>query len=290
VAIPKALEPTGIILVDKPAGPSSFAVLGGVRSRTRAKTGHAGTLDPFATGLLILLSGRATTMASCFVGLPKRYLTDVDLSRRTTTGDPEGEPLDAHDAPSVAELESALERLRGEIELPIPTASAVKIGGERAYKLHRRGVVVEMPLRRSQVDALVVITYSEGIATLDLRVSSGTYVRSIADALGGHCLTLRRTEVGPFAVEEADAERVRPLDEMLGRIGLTVAEAEAERQRKASSDRAAQEARQAAEAGAGAEANATASGTAARTTHPAAGAARPRAEDATVHDDATGDG
>ena len=100
MAIPKGLEPTGVILVDKPAGPSSFAVLAGVRSRTRAKTGHAGTLDPFATGLLILLSGRATTMASCFVGLPKRYLTDVDLSRRTTTGDPEGEPLEAHDVPS----------------------------------------------------------------------------------------------------------------------------------------------------------------------------------------------
>ena len=106
--------------------------------------------------------------------------------------------------------------LRGEIELPIPTASAVKIGGERAYKLHRQGVAVEMPLRRSQVDALDVIAYTEGIATLDLRVSSGTYVRSIADALGGHCVALRRTEVGPFSVDEADAERVLPLDEALG--------------------------------------------------------------------------
>ena len=99
MAIPKGLEPTGVILVDKPAGPSSFAVLAGVRARTGAKTGHAGTLDPFATGLLLLLSGRATTMASCFVGLPKRYLADVDLSRRTTTGDPEGEPLEPHEPP-----------------------------------------------------------------------------------------------------------------------------------------------------------------------------------------------
>src|SRR6185312_15087751 len=90
MAIPKGLEPTGLILVDKPAGPSSFAVLAGVRSRTGAKTGHAGTLDPFATGLLLLLSGRATRVASCFVGLGKRYLTDVDLTRRTSTGDPEG--------------------------------------------------------------------------------------------------------------------------------------------------------------------------------------------------------
>ncbi len=237
MAIPKGLEPTGVILVDKPAGPSSFAVLAGVRARTRAKTGHAGTLDPFATGLLLLLSGRATTMASCFVGLPKRYLTDVDLTRRTTTGDPEGEPLEPHEPPAIGSLEAALADLRGEVELPIPTASAVKIGGERAYRLHRRGVVVEMPLRRSRVDALDVIAYTNGIATLDLRVSSGTYVRSIADALGGHCVALRRTEVGPFSVDEACAERVLALEDALGRIGLTVVEAEAERRSRAERDR-----------------------------------------------------
>ena len=248
MAIPRGLDPTGVILVDKPAGPSSFAVLAGVRARTGAKTGHAGTLDPFATGLLILLSGRATTMASCFVGLPKRYVTDVDLSRRTTTGDPEGEALDVHEVPTAGSLEAALAGLRGEVELPIPTASAVKIGGERAYKLHRQGVAVEMPLRRSRVDALDVIAYTAGIATLDLRVSSGTYVRSIADALGGHCVSLRRTEVGPFAVEEADAEHVLTLDEALGRIGLTVAEAEAERQQKAQSDRQAHQAKKEQEA------------------------------------------
>ena len=237
MAIPKGLEPTGVILVDKPAGPSSFAVLAGVRSRTRAKTGHAGTLDPFATGLLLLLSGRATTMASCFVGLTKRYLTDVDLSRRTTTGDPEGQPLEEHEPLAAGGLEAALANLCGEVELPIPTASAVKIGGERAYHLHRRGVVVEMPLRRSRVDALDVIAYTNGIATLDLRVSSGTYVRSIAEALGGHCVTLRRTEVGPFSVDEADAEHVLALEDALGRIGLTVAEAEAERRSRAERDR-----------------------------------------------------
>jgi len=237
MAIPKGLDPTGVILVDKPAGPSSFAVLAGVRSRTRAKTGHAGTLDPFATGLLLLLSGRATRLASCFVGLPKRYLTDVDLSYRTTTGDPEGDPLDAHEPPSIAELEVALEALRGDVELPIPTASAVKIGGERAYRLHRKGIEVEMPLRRSRVDALDVIAYTDGIVTLDLAVSSGTYVRSIAEVLGGHCRALRRTEVGPFAIAEADAERVVPIEEALGRVGLTLAEADADRRRRADSDR-----------------------------------------------------
>jgi tRNA pseudouridine55 synthase len=215
---PRGLEPTGIFLVDKPAGRSSFAVVAEVRRRTGAKTGHAGTLDPFATGLLVLLSGRATKLAQCFVGLDKRYLTDVDLRTRTTTGDPEGEDLEPHEAPSAGELEARLAGLRGEIELPVPAASAVKIGGERAYRLHRRGVAVDMPLRRSQVHALDVIDYREGIARLDLYVSSGTYVRAIADALGGHCVTLRRTEVGPFSVDESDPEHVLPLDEALGRL------------------------------------------------------------------------
>ena len=215
---PRGLEPTGIVLVDKPAGPSSFAIVADVRRRTGARTGHAGTLDPFATGLLLLLSGRATKLAGSFVGLDKRYLTDVDLSARTTTGDPEGEELERTEPPSAAELDGRLVGLRGEIELPIPAASAVKIGGERAYRLHREGVAVEMPLRRSRVAALDVIAYTEGVATLDLRVSSGTYVRAIADALGGHCRTLRRLEVGPFSVDEADPERVVPSEEALARV------------------------------------------------------------------------
>jgi len=217
---PRALSPSGIVLLDKPAGPSSFALVRDLRERTGARTGHAGTLDPFATGLLLLLSGAATKLASCFVGLDKRYLTDVDLSSRTTTGDPEGQPGERHEPPSPAALEEALAGLRGEVELPIPAASAVKIGGERAYRLARRGVAVEMPLRRSRVHSLDVIAYRDGIATLDLRVSSGTYVRAIADVLGGHCATLRRTDVGPFRVEEADPERVIPPDEALGRIGV----------------------------------------------------------------------
>jgi tRNA pseudouridine55 synthase len=206
------------VLVDKPAGPSSFAIVAGLRRRTGARTGHAGTLDPFATGLLLLLSGRATKLASCFVGLDKRYLTDVDLTGRTSTGDPEGELLDAHDPPAREELERRLAGLRGEVELPIPAASAVKIGGERAYKLARRGVAVEMPTRRSRVDALDVITYTGDAVRLDLRVSSGTYVRAIADALGGHCRTLRRTEIGPFSVDEADPERIIPPEEALARL------------------------------------------------------------------------
>jgi tRNA pseudouridine55 synthase len=217
---PRGLEPAGIVLWDKPAGPSSFAIVAQLRRRTGARTGHAGTLDPFATGLLLMLSGRATKLASCFVGLDKRYVTEVDLTARTSTGDPEGEVVErAEPPPDFAELERRLEALRGEIELPIPAASAVKIGGERAYRLHRRGVEVEMPLRRSRVDALDVIAYTGSEVELDLRVSSGTYVRAIAHALGGHCRTLRRTEIGPFQVEEADPERVIPSDEALARLG-----------------------------------------------------------------------
>ncbi len=216
---PKGLEPAGIILVDKPAGPSSFGVVNRVRNRTRTKMGHAGTLDPFATGLLVLLSGRATKLAPQFVGLDKRYVTEIDLTATTTTGDPEGEVVEEHEPLAGAELAARLESLRGEIELPIPAASAVKIDGERAYRLHRRGVVVEMPLRRSLVHSLEVVAEGEGSVTLELHVGSGTYVRSIAEALGGHCRTLRRTAVGPFRVEEADEERVLPSNEALGRLG-----------------------------------------------------------------------
>jgi tRNA pseudouridine55 synthase len=215
---PRGLEPTGIVLVDKPAGPSSFAIVADVRRRTGARTGHAGTLDPFATGLLLLLSGRATKLASCFVGLDKRYVTDIDLTARTSTGDPEGEVVGRDEPPTGAELERRLEALRGEVELPIPAASAVKIGGERAYKLARRGIEVEMPTRRSRISALDVITYIDGEVRLDLRVSSGTYVRAVADVLGGHCRTLRRLEIGPFSVDEADPERFIPPAEALARL------------------------------------------------------------------------
>jgi tRNA pseudouridine55 synthase len=200
---PRALDPAGVALVDKPAGPSSFAVVSQIRRLTGARTGHAGTLDPFATGLLLLLSGRATKLTPRLVGLDKRYLTEIDLRARTSTGDPEGDVVETLEPPDDAELERRLGPLRGEIELRIPATSAVKIGGERAYALARRGVVVEMPLRRSLVHELDVVAFTGDAVTLDLRVSSGTYVRAIADALGGHCVSLRRTAVGPFDVADA---------------------------------------------------------------------------------------
>lgn len=195
---------SGLVLVDKPAGPSSFAVVAKLRKRYGTKAGHAGTLDPFATGLLLVLLGSATRLAGYLIGLDKRYMTEIRLGVRTSTGDGEGEVV----AQTPVAARGEIEALRGELELRVPAASAVKIGGERAYRLHRRGVVVEMPVRRSVVHDMRVLRYEPPLAELDLRVSSGTYVRSIADALGGHCRTLRRVAVGPFQVEDADEERV----------------------------------------------------------------------------------
>ena len=210
---PRGLSPSGLVLVDKPEEPSSFALVRDLRDRTGARAGHAGTLDPFASGLLLVLLGASTRLARFLVGLDKRYLTEVDLRSRTSTGDREGEELEALESPPGPELEAAVAGLVGEVELRVPAASAVKVGGERAYKLHRRGVEVDMPLRRSTVHAAELVAYEDGVATLDLRVGSGTYVRAIADALGGHCRSLRRTEVGPFSVEDADDERIlAPVD------------------------------------------------------------------------------
>jgi tRNA pseudouridine55 synthase len=215
---PRALHPSGVILVDKPAGPTSFAIVAATRRRTRARTGHAGTLDPFATGLLLLLSGASTRLQPQFVGLPKRYETAIDLTARTTTGDVEGEAVERHDPPERDGLEEALDALRGAVDLPVPAVSAVKIEGQRAYALHRRGVAVEMPVRTMHVHELQLTRYAEGVAHLELHVSSGTYVRAIAEALGGHCSELRRTEIGPFSVDEADPDLIIPPDDALARI------------------------------------------------------------------------
>jgi tRNA pseudouridine55 synthase len=202
-----------MLLVDKPVGPSSFAVVRRLRNRFGAKAGHAGTLDPLASGLLLVLIGPATRLARYLVGLDKRYVTEVELGRRTTTGDAEGEELERTPLPD--DLEAALERLLGEIELRVPAASAVRVGGERAYRLHRGGTSVEMPVRRSVVHSLELLRYEPPVAELELHVGSGTYVRAIADVLGGHCRSLRRTAVGPFRVEDADETRLLSPSEAL---------------------------------------------------------------------------
>jgi tRNA pseudouridine55 synthase len=212
-------------LIDKPAGMSSHDVVARVRralsdrgpgdthkagrrsSLGRPKTGHAGTLDPFATGLLIVLLGRATKSQQTFMGLPKSYETVARLGARSSTGDPEGEiectgrlPADPIALPV------------GEIRQRPPIYSAVKIGGERAYRRARRGEVVEMPER------VVIVTRFEQLwreapdpggdgtqrAAFAIECSSGTYVRSlIADLGDAYCEELRRTAIGPFSVADA---------------------------------------------------------------------------------------
>jgi tRNA pseudouridine55 synthase len=197
---------TGLVLVDKPVGPSSFDIVQQLRSRYGVKAGHAGTLDPLASGLLLCVLGPSTRLARYLVGLDKHYVTEIRLGLRTSTGDGEGEVIEETEIATRAQIEA----LEGEVELVVPQASAVKIGGERAYRLHRRGVEVDMPTRRSTIHALGVRRYEPPLVELDLHVSSGTYVRAMADALGGHCRTIHRTAVGPFRVEDANEDVVLP--------------------------------------------------------------------------------
>ena len=194
----------GLVLVDKPVGPSSFDIVKRLRERYGVRAGHAGTLDPQASGLLLCLLGPSTRLARYLVGLDKRYSTEIRLGLRTSTGDGEGDVIEETEVAAREEIEA----LEGEVALVVPRASAVKIGGERAYKLQRRGIAVEMPTRVSTIHSLQVRRFEPPLAELDLHVSSGTYVRAIADALGGHCRTIRRTAVGPFRVEEAAEERI----------------------------------------------------------------------------------
>lgn len=223
---PRGLSPSGLVLVDKPEGPSSFAVVRALHDRTGARAGHAGTLDPLASGLLLVLLGASTRLARFLVGLDKRYVTEIDLRARTSTGDSEGDMVEEREPPSETDVRELVAGLVGEVELRVPAASAVKVGGERAYRLHRRGEAVEMPVRRSAVHAAELAGYADGVAALDLSVGSGTYVRAIADALGGHCRTLRRTEVGPFRVEEADDGRIVPPRDALPFLPLVEVDAQ----------------------------------------------------------------
>ena len=195
----------GLVLLDKPVGPSPFAAVRSLSQRFGAKAGHAGTLDPLASGLLLVIVGKATRLARYLVGLDKQYTAEIRLGVRTTTGDADGELLEQTE---ISDIERSVSALVGEVDLPIPAASAVKIDGERAYKLHRRGVAVDMPTRRSTISAAMIIARSGSSLRLDLSVSSGTYVRAVADHLGGHCTSLRRTHVGPFSVDDADENLV----------------------------------------------------------------------------------
>jgi tRNA pseudouridine55 synthase len=206
------LTDDGVLLVDKPAGVTSHDVVAQQRRRLGrgVKVGHAGTLDPFATGLLLVLVGRATRAQRFLMALPKRYETVARLGWTSTTGDTEGEiaPGRMPDEP--------LELPTGRIRQRPPAYSAVKIGGERAYAMARRGETVEMPEREVEVGRFELTWRDGDRAGLAIECSSGTYVRSLVADLGdAYCLELRRTHIGAFDVADADPERLVPLDDAL---------------------------------------------------------------------------
>jgi tRNA pseudouridine55 synthase len=173
------------------------------------KVGHAGTLDPFATGLLLVLVGRATRVQRYLMELPKRYETVARLGSVSTTGDPEGE-IAPGGMPDLAHLPTGTIRQRP------PAYSAIKVGGQRAYKLARRGEEVEIPEREVHVSRFELLWHEDDRAAFAIDCSSGTYVRSlIADLGDAYCLELRRTAIGAFDVADADPERIVPLDDAL---------------------------------------------------------------------------
>ena len=201
----------GVILIDKPAGKTSHDIVYGVRRTVGkgVKVGHAGTLDPFATGLLLVLVGRATRVQRWFMGLPKRYRVTARLGYTSTTGDPEG-TIAPGLTPSLDALPAGLITQRP------PAYSAVKVAGQRAYKLARDGHEVEIPEREVLVSRFELLGRSEDEAEFVIECSSGTYVRSlIADLGDAYCVQLRREAIGHFEVQDADPERILPLDQAL---------------------------------------------------------------------------
>lgn len=208
-----------ILLIDKPAGISSFGVVAKVRGRLKqefghkVKVGHTGTLDPFATGLLILLSGKMTKKSNEFLKLDKEYEAELKLGFISSTGDPEGEVIQNNDlVPSREEIKRVIDDFTGEIMQNVPKFSAVKINGERAYKLARAGKEFETPRRKVTIYNIEILDYNYPLLKIRTRVSSGTYIRALAEDIGeslgtGAYLTaLRRTKIADFDV--ADAEKI----------------------------------------------------------------------------------
>jgi tRNA pseudouridine55 synthase len=204
----------GVILADKPAGVTSHDVVAQVRRALGrgVKVGHAGTLDPFATGLLLVLVGRATRVQRFLMALPKTYEVEARFGATSTTGDPEGEIVETGVVP-VGDLELPV----GEIRQRPPAYSAVKVGGERSYKLARRGEAVELAERVVTLHEFVELGREDDRRAFRIRCSSGTYVRSLVADLGdAYCTALRRTAIGDFDVSGADVERIVPLADALG--------------------------------------------------------------------------
>ena len=203
----------GFLLLDKPAGITSHTAIAGVRRRLGGvRTGHAGTLDPFATGLLVVLLGRATRLQRYVLGLAKTYVATARLGWTSTTGDPEGELTETGRVPGRLELPT------GRISQRVPMTSAVKVGGERLYRKARRGEEdPDRPVRQVEVHRAELIDSDPdaGTARFEIVCSAGTYVRTLIEELGdAYCETLRRTAIGPHRIEDAGPE-VRPVEELL---------------------------------------------------------------------------
>jgi tRNA pseudouridine55 synthase len=204
--------PDGIVLVDKPAGITSHDVVARHRRGLgrAVKVGHAGTLDPFATGLLLILLGRATRVQRFLMGLPKSYETVARLGYTSTTGDRDGEIAPGRVPPEPLQLPT------GTLRQTPPAYSAIKVGGRRAYALARAGETVELPEREVTVTRFELLEREGEEATFAIDCSSGTYVRSLVADLGdAYCTELRRTAIGAFRVEDADPDRVVPIVDAL---------------------------------------------------------------------------
>ena len=190
-----------ILLCDKPAGITSHDMVARVRRERGCKAGHAGTLDPFATGLLIVLLGPATRVQRFLTGLPKTYRATARLGWRSSTGDPDGELTETGRVPGSLELPT------GRVRQRLPMTSAVRVGGERLYKKAHRGEVIETPERDVDVYRADLLESEGGEARYEIECSAGTYVRTLVETLGdAYCAALRRTAIGPFRVEDAGEE------------------------------------------------------------------------------------
>jgi tRNA pseudouridine55 synthase len=199
----------GLLLVDKPAGPSSFGVVKQVRRLTGAKTGHAGTLDPAATGLMLILLGSATKQAQSLLKLDKTYLAKLQLGSSSSTGDAEGDIQRISDQmPSPEQVAKVLASFNGTFDQTPPAHSAIKVGGQRAYKLARQGKPVVLKPRLVTV-SISQLSYRYPYLEIEAAVSSGTYIRSLAADIGqalqtgAYLAALRRTRVGQYRLEDA---------------------------------------------------------------------------------------
>lgn len=205
-----------IVLIDKPTGMTSFGVVARVRrvlteqAGRKVKVGHTGTLDPFATGLMILVTGKKCREAEHYTKLDKWYEAQIVLGQTSSTGDPEGELTAVSDRrPTEAEIGAVLERFTGEIQQVPPVFSAIKIDGQRAYKLARQGKEVNMPSRNVTIYSLKLISYEYPYVNIRTHVSSGTYIRTLAQDIGealgtgAYCRELRRTKIAEYDISDA---------------------------------------------------------------------------------------